>query len=116
MVKIKDEEAVGQLKSFIGDSFIELVETYVRTSSKYVSSIVEGMKSGDAQQIIDAAHPLKSSAGNLGLMKLHIMCRDLEEIANDVLAGEADFSAIKERGEGIQALNEQSNEALKAEL
>ena len=116
LADLVDYEALHALKDFIGDAFDELVETYTRNADQYVQTIVDGLESEDAQKVVDSAHPLKSSAGNLGLMKLYELCKELEDMANEVLDGKLEFKAVQEHGTEIESIHKESSALLEAEL
>ena len=111
-----DRDALDQLKDFIGDKFAHIVETYLKNSEMYVGTIQTAMQSNDAQAVADAAHPLKSSSGNVGLQALHELCENIEHTANMVVSGEEQMDRLNALVEKIGDLYTESVALLKAEL
>lgn len=111
-----DRDSLGQLKDFIGDKFPHIVETYLTNSQMYVDAIQAGMQRHDAQAISDAAHPLKSSSGNMGLKAMYELCQCIEHAANAVIAGEESMDNLAPHVEKIGSLYAESAALLKAEV
>lgn len=116
MSELFDETVLEQLKGFIQDKFPEVVEVYLRSAGKYVGAINEGLAGQDAQKIVDAAHPLKSSSGNLGLVGLFKLCEALEKAASEVVSGEKDFAVLPVMAEPLPQTFEESVAFLKAQI
>ncbi|MCB9983241.1 MAG: Hpt domain-containing protein [Rhodospirillales bacterium] len=116
MSDLIDVAVVEQLKGFIQDKFAGVVEVFINNSDKYIEAIQRGVKAGDAQTVADAAHPLKSSSANLGLVKLSEICRALEAGANDVLAGTETLEVLAVKQEGIDAVYADSIALLKQQI
>ena len=87
-------DAMQQIKELMGDNFQGLIETYLRTNAEHVEKLRAGFDAGDAQMIVNSAHPMKSSAGNLGLSGLSASAAELEAAAKEVV----------ESGSGLEAL------------
>jgi HPt (histidine-containing phosphotransfer) domain-containing protein len=116
MHPIIDEDEVKELKDFVKHRFAEIAETYLRCADDYVDDIVAAHGKNDAVGIVDAAHPLKSSSGNLGLKALSELARSLEEVGAGVVAGEKEFSELGPMVEQLPSIHEQSAEALKKQI
>ena len=116
MSQLVDKEALAELKDFIQARFPEIVETYLRNADVYVSKIRNGFKEEDFKGVADAAHPLKSSSGNLGLVGLCELCQSIEETALGVIAGDKTADTLSPMVEQIQDVYDQSAAFLKAEL
>lgn len=80
-------DALTQIRELMGDKFSGLVETYLRSGHGHVDAIRKGFESGNAQMVVDSAHPLKSSSGNMGLQGLSEAATLLEAKARDVVDG-----------------------------
>ncbi|MFK7839056.1 MAG: Hpt domain-containing protein [Bdellovibrionales bacterium] len=89
-------DAVEQIKDLMGDKFPGLVETYLRSNRVHVENLRKALEAGDAQSIVDAAHPMKSSAGNMGLVGLSHNAQELEQSAKDVVNGQGAVSDLEE--------------------
>lgn len=111
-----DYDAVNELKEFIRDKFPELVETYVRNAARYAEAVVEGFAEGDAKKIADAAHPLKSSSGNMGLLKLSELSEQIEDMASEVVDGGRSLEDLLNLVGQIVALNQKSSELLEEQV
>ena len=83
-------DTIEQLKELLGEKFDGLVTLYLTNGEKYVTSMKAGLVNGDAQAIVDAAHPFKSSSGNLGADALSAVCADIEAKGKLVASGESD--------------------------
>lgn len=116
MSDLIDKKSVRELKDFIKDKFSSVVEVYLTNSKVYVERVKDGYAQADIQQVVDAAHPLKSSSGNLGLVVLSALCRDIEHTGNAVLNGEDDISSLKDMVERIGPVYDESVLLLKDEL
>ena len=81
MSELINKEMLEQLKGFIGDKFVSVVEVYLKNADQYVHTIQQGIEEQNAQAVVDAAHPLKSSSGNMGLMVLSGLCEEIETLA-----------------------------------
>lgn len=99
-----DLESLEQLKELMGDKFPQLVETYTRNAQNYVSKIVEGHENADYHMVVEAAHPLKSSSGNLCLVDFSKRAEDIEAEAKKLVAGEGDKAALDALIDGFEAL------------
>ena len=116
MSEFIDVDALGQLKEFIAEKFPEVVDIFIRTSEGYVRDIVSGFGDKDVQRVIDAAHPLKSSSGNLGLVRLGSLCGDVEDLGIKIIKGEASFDELGPFIGQMQDVYSRSLELLRAEL
>lgn len=116
MSELIDREAMDELKSFMGAKLPEVIEVYLRNAQKYVDTIQSSYEGGDAQSVADAAHPLKSSSGNLGLVALSELSLSIEISAKEVVAGEKTLDALAEDVGKINALYQESSALLESEL
>lgn len=111
-----DLESLEQLKELMGDKFPQLVETYTRNAQNYVSKILEGHETQNFQQVVEAAHPLKSSSGNLCLMDFSKRAEAVEAEAKKLVAGEGDKAALDALIDGFEALFVSGAAALKTQI
>ncbi len=116
MSLVVDLDTIDQLKEFMEDGFSNLVDTYIRSSDQYVINIVKGYSEGDVQKIIDAAHPLKSSSGNLGLQRLSVLADSIEMVGKTVASGEKPLDILAGDIAKIGALYITSKAALKEQV
>lgn len=99
-----DLETIESLKELMKDKFSMLVETYVENAEKYIVAIENGFEERSAKKIRDAAHPLKGSSGNLGLVALSETAGQLEKLAKDALDGNASIEDAQSDVERLRAL------------
>ena len=116
MGQIIDRESLGELKSFIKDQFPKVVESYLEHSVKYVEQIEYAHRDNNAEGVSKAAHPLKSASGNLGLVALYELSRDIEEAGYDVCAGERKFEELAVLVSKIAPLYAESTKLLREEI
>lgn len=76
----------GDLAVLGEERMLKIIGLFKHSSKDNVLLLQEAINSGDAYQVNQLAHKLKGSAGSLGLMKLHVLCNDYEEMgkAGDV--------------------------------
>lgn len=113
MQQIIDEDEVKELKDFVKHRFADIAETYLRCADDYVNDILKAFEDGDAEAIVDAAHPLKSSSGNLGLRALSNLSRNIEDAASEVLDGDRKFSALEPMIDDLKDIHKKSSAALR---
>lgn len=110
-------DTVAQLKELLGEAFAGLVETYGTNGAKYVAAMKAGLVNGDAQAIVDAAHPFKSSSGNLGAEMLSSLSADIEARGKAIVKGEADdLPALKPMIAEVSDLFDKSLNLLNAQI
>lgn len=80
-----------------------MVDAFLREGPERLEVLVEALDEHDCQAAGDAAHALKSAAGQLGLTALEKRCRSLEESAK-----RRDIGAMALRGDGLSDLFDQS--------
>jgi len=66
------------------DILAKIIRLYLTNSAKLMQHIEEAVSKGDAVQLRDAAHGLKSSSANVGASKMTGLCKDLEGMGRDV--------------------------------
>lgn len=60
----------------------QLVELFEAAAPPRVAAIVEGQQAGDAEAVEREAHALKASAGNLGAVRVQVLCQHIENEGN----------------------------------
>ena len=113
MHPIIDEEEVTALKDFVKDRFAVIAETYLKCADAYVDEICKAHAENDVTGVVDSAHPLKSSSGNLGLRALSDLSRRIEDTGHMIVAGEKEFSELAPMVEELKPLSDQSSAELK---
>ncbi len=84
------------------DEFKELVELFVETGSADFDRLQTAAESKDAEQVMKSAHTLSGAAGNLGLMDIHVLAKQIENQARD--------NQLESVGEAIQQLKARIDE------
>jgi len=80
---ILDPDTIEALRSYETDGLItraELFETFLGDMQTRAASITEALESADAEKLEQAAHALKSAAGNVGAFKMRELCEQLEDL------------------------------------
>jgi HPt (histidine-containing phosphotransfer) domain-containing protein len=105
-----DKDIFLKLKERMKEKFPMLLEIYLRDTEKYLTCIDTNVPDGDVDEVINAAHSLKSASGLLGAVDLSqragkmeyaaISCKEnnqanLESLRPDCNAMRSSFSAIE---------------------
>lgn len=81
---ILDPAAVARLHRIGGDALVgAMLESFEQNGLNRVRAARAAADSGDAQAVSDAAHALKSSAGNVGAASLQLEAQRVEREALD---------------------------------
>ena len=82
-----NREALEKIRALGGgasSAFLDKVlNTYIQTSPALVERMRAALAAGDATDLADAAHTLKSSSASLGAERLADLCRGLEQVGRD---------------------------------
>jgi HPt (histidine-containing phosphotransfer) domain-containing protein len=62
------------------DLIVELIDLYLEEASKLLAGMREAVAKKDALPIKQAAHSLRGSSGNLGILQMAIMCSEVEQM------------------------------------
>ncbi len=80
----------------------QLVELFEAAAPPRVEAILEAHRKGDAEQMERQAHALKASAGNLGAVRLELLCQHIETQGNGGnVAGLGPVAALLEEELGL---------------
>ncbi len=78
-----DPSAIDELLTLGGEDVLyEVAEAWLKSSSEQMSALKAAIKRGDAAGLKAAAHPLKSSSGNIGALHLQVMFSHLEHLGH----------------------------------
>jgi len=109
---VLDERVVAGLRG-LGQHFLDsLVPIFVDGAPQRLDDIADAVRAGDAVGLVEAAHILRGSAGNLGGVRVATVCGWLEDAAAagswdrtaaDLLALEAELPALLT---GVSALSQ----------
>ena len=73
-----DIDTITGLKEIMGDAFGLIISTFINDTGKLVKSLAELKKLNDLEVFTRNAHSIKSSAANLGALKLSSIAANLE--------------------------------------
>ena len=84
-----DPDALARLRRFGGERLLnDMIGLYLETASRRIAAAQEGLAAGDASTAGNALHSLKSSSGQLGALRLSMLCEEGEAMARSgMLAG-----------------------------
>ena len=71
----------------------ELIEIFLADAPMHINAIRDAIRAEDAARVAEAAHALKSGAGNVGAMRIYELCEQLEE--NDLAAAAKIFDQLE---------------------
>ena len=73
------------------EEYLELLELFVETTASNLERLQSGLATGDSGQVSEAAHTIKGSSANLGLLDIAESAKGIEERArHNSLEGAAD--------------------------
>ncbi len=110
---ILNSEAVAQMKELMEDAFPAVVAQFQQSGGQYVEEIANGIASNDTHRIAEAAHPLKSSAKQMGADQLAGLARTMEHEAR---AASDVSESMQHNFHAIKAAFEAASTALNAEI
>lgn len=105
---VLDPAALDRLRRIGGGTLLaQMVELYLANGPDRVRTLQDGAATGDVERVERAAHTMKSSAGNLGAIRLQRTAEALESSAG---AGTVDAQLVarlvREYEESAAALRE----------
>ncbi len=94
-----DMTTFDSLKELLGDSFSQLIETYINDSQVRVEKLSTAIPERDFEVIRHESHGLKGSSRNLGIFGLGDVCEKVENDSNAKNGDsfEQDFAAIEQQ-------------------
>ncbi len=78
---VLDTAAISELHDMLGDDFAEIVEQFVDQLNEQSCAIEQALAAGNPTALVAAAHSLKGSAGNIGVLRLSMVCAGIEKAA-----------------------------------
>jgi HPt (histidine-containing phosphotransfer) domain-containing protein len=82
--------AIERLRKLGGDKFTaEMIDLFFTYGGKKLAETRAAQQAGNVPGIADAAHPLKSSAGNVGATRVQELATQIEQLARAAKGGEA---------------------------
>ncbi|MES2824379.1 MAG: response regulator [Pseudomonadota bacterium] len=76
-----DTKIIDQLKLLGKGLLLRVIELFRQTSPELLAVMQEALQAGDAERLYKAAHSMKNSSANLGVIELVSKCRELETFA-----------------------------------
>ena len=73
---------------------IELMELFVETTASNLEKLQNGLAVGESGQVAEAAHTIKGSSANLGLMEISEAAKGIEEKARQNCLEGAAYSSL----------------------
>ncbi len=97
-----DKTAIDNIRMVDDDTnelLLRCIQAFKENAPVLVSEICSGVENNTADQVMRAAHTLKSNSGSLGVMRLMDSCRRMEEMARrgDLGDAEALIAAIQQQ-------------------
>ena len=85
-----DPAAIERLCRLGGNKFaVEMIELFFSYGGKKLAAARKSQESGNLAALAEAAHPLKSSAGNVGAVRVQTLAAQVEQSALEAKAAEA---------------------------
>jgi len=111
-----DEQIIQNTRTIMKSRFSELIECYLEDSRMYFENIREGLKDNNQTQIMQAAHPLKSSSAGIGMSELSIIAAEVESLTKQAQSDEKHTAVIKGLIKPLEVALEQATQRLQKEL
>tara|TARA_R110002124_G_scaffold149220_1_gene314886 strand:+ start:7599 stop:7961 length:363 start_codon:yes stop_codon:yes gene_type:complete len=98
-----DKDVFLKLKDRMKANFPKLLEIYLRDAEKYLASIESNLSDGDWDEVIIAAHTLKSASVSLGIIDLSQKAGKMESDARSFKENNShDFGTLRPDFEGLK--------------
>lgn len=81
--KILDHIAVNEAKSTMKAKYPLMIEYFLEDSQTYIENIKNAIASNQIEQIVAHAHALKSSARQMGAIRMSDISRTMEELGRE---------------------------------
>jgi len=78
-----DHRPLDLMRDDFGDAFAELMEVFVESTPDIIATLGQTIADGDLATARIHAHGLKSACANYGAMRLSMLCKQLENLAED---------------------------------
>jgi len=114
MTDILDMTAIAEAKAMMKAKFPTMVQYFLEDSESYIASIREGIAAVSAEKIVSPAHTLKSSARQMGAMRVSEIAKDMEALAREQSsAGNNDMQAFAAMLPKLETAFAETKEAFK---
>ena len=85
-----DERVMSELRDTIGGNLGGLFQVFLEDIPGYIHTLEESIAADDAEALVQAAHAIKGSSGNVGATRLAKIARELEQLGRSSTVTEAD--------------------------
>jgi PAS domain S-box-containing protein len=109
-----DMSTLKDMQDLMDDKFKPMVEDYLTNSVKYISRAIDAATSGQAKELAEAVHPLKSSSAALGVVQLSELAAEIERKAYQQEKQEnKDLGTLSEELKSLRTVFEESERTLR---
>ena len=91
---VVDQACLDEMRNVMGDQFRVIIEYFLDDATDYLEQVRGGWQAGDSKAIVAAAHPLKSSSRELGMIELSDIAKLIEETARAAERGGSEIATI----------------------
>ena len=85
-----EEEIIVELREVMEDEFADLLQNFLNDLPLQIDSLQAVVAQGDADQLYQIAHKLKSSCGSIGALRLAELVRRLEQAGRSKMLADAE--------------------------
>jgi len=97
-IDIINMKTVSEAKVLMNDRFPMMVKYFLEDTQMYLEEIEKGVQTKNVEMAISPAHTIKSSAKQLGVDRVSIIAKDIEELCRNILengvSGFAEFEIL----------------------
>jgi HPt (histidine-containing phosphotransfer) domain-containing protein len=95
---------IDELRALLGDDVKLLIDEFFSVSDPEIEQLGKAIKEENTESIYKLCHSLKSSSGNLGFLRLHEQCKQLELQArtNQAIDADKQFTSIMTEYESLK--------------
>ena len=91
-----DSNVFIDVQSIMGDKITDMIDGYIFDAEAYIKNIKDGLEQNNPEQVMQAAHPLKSASASLGVMSVSAIAEALEAGAQKAIEGETGTTSLAE--------------------
>jgi PAS domain S-box-containing protein len=93
-INMMDFKQMGEKLGMEEDEFMELVDLFMESGKADYERMIQAIAEGDPKNTASSAHTLAGASGNLGIMEIHKLAKQIENAAaGGILDGLAEISA-----------------------
>ncbi|MEQ1704610.1 MAG: Hpt domain-containing protein [Rickettsiales bacterium] len=117
MTDLLDMIAIAEVKAMMKAKFPTMVEYFLEDSESYITSIREGIAASNAEKIVSPAHTLKSSAQQMGAIRVSEIAKEMEVLAREQSSsGNNDMQAFAAMLSKLETAFAETKEAFKQHI